>query len=421
MVGLRLKNTIHAHYWAEHQLEASTARLRYFERNPRGALVGARNADAELSHARTQVEHWGARQAELTEQLETILSDFAAIWPDEGLNGEQMANLEPIFVATPEVRYRLAEKLAHRENREHLLEINIKQFKTFIRDDGDMKIVRQSHFFIDEKTFNHIAPWVAQSLVARYGHGDNRGIGRRTGDLVRELGEVSEALAVQPFIAARQPMVWSSAAARAAFGHRFALAVVRATPKDRQGEVAKLNELAILHAYTLLRGPFAPHEQLFDRLASEAVYQMDRLPEPCATRATWARSNELPDYPRALALWSSPALVQSDMPLASDLFRMVCNLPLSHHDRDVQLSRMLTLLDLAIGYACLAGEIHLIDHVCDLWNTGYACWLPITDRWANAAGWLAAAVKGDGPDREALKAELALANTFCLRVIGAQG
>jgi hypothetical protein len=42
---------------------------------------------------------------------------MAAAWPEQGLSPEQMPALENIFVETPEIRHRLAEKIEHPDNR----------------------------------------------------------------------------------------------------------------------------------------------------------------------------------------------------------------------------------------------------------------------------------------------------------------
>ena len=51
------------------------------------------------------------------------------------------------------------------------------------------------------------------------------------------------------------------------------------------------------------------------------------------------------------------------------------------------------------------------------WAEVYRDWLPITDRWANAAEMIAAAIEGEGRERGALLAEPSFANTHCRLLI----
>ena len=109
MMGLRIKNAIHQRYGLEYTREQCEARSRYIELKPDAAIGGARNADAELRSLRIQRDHAVERNMKLLPQLETMLSDMAAGWPEHGLSAAQTAGLDNIFVETPEIRYRLAE------------------------------------------------------------------------------------------------------------------------------------------------------------------------------------------------------------------------------------------------------------------------------------------------------------------------
>ena len=75
--------------------------------------------------------------------------------------------------------------------------------------------------------------------------------------------------------------------------------------------------------------------------------------QPDDLRRSWALAEFLPDYPRALALWSSPVLVEAHTVLAFDLLRRVGRLPLSRSPANQQFLRLLTVIPVA---ACAAAS-----------------------------------------------------------------
>jgi hypothetical protein len=422
MMGLRIKEAIHARYWAEHVREQSEIRLRVLERQPGAAHGGARNAEAEGRDLRARIGQANAQHAQLVSDLEATLTDLAALWPAQGLSGTQMKELDPIFVDTPEIRYRLAEKLAHKGNRDQLLKANLTQLSTFLslgeKPDADV----EGRFHPDEKRFALIAPWTAQSIVMLYS-GDRRGIGRRTADLLHAVGNASERLIEQPFIAARKPVAWQSAAARAAYAHRFALQVVASAPLTQRDGVATLNRFAIEHAFSLLLGPglgSLDGIELVDALTVAAVDGMDLLPAPDAIRMQWAETDALPNFARAFAIWSSPALVELHPELASRLFRNVSEEQLSRHGVNRQAWRLLNLLDLAVASAASDQRWSVIQEVSRLWLEVCANGSAIASQWGGTAVLLAGAVAEQGDDRAALLSEPAFAQSRCRQFIASR-
>ncbi len=418
MMAYRIKGAIHSRYWAEHQLEQAQARLRYLEANPDAAMGGRHNYQAELSVLRKQIDNASQRLSKLASDLERMLSDLAADWPSDGLSDGQMESLEYNFVSTPEIRHRLAEKLPHGPNRDSLLKTNIEQLADFIGLQRAPTDVLDVFFNADDKRFDILAPWAAQSLILLY-TGDYRGVGKRTSDLVAGIAAAFESLAIEPFAAARKPERWQSAFGRAASAYVFALLVVARMPEQRRSEIERLNQLALDHVFQLLcvKNPDARSSQLLFKLTVRAVLQAGYFADAAARRGQWARAPDMPPFARALSLWASPALVKEDKALAFELFRRVAQLPLSRGERDLQISRMLTLLDLAIASCMTAGEPALIAELVAVWAEAYRDWLTVTDRWANAAEIMSAAVERDGPERSAVLAEPSFANTHCRLLI----
>jgi hypothetical protein len=421
MMAYRIKRAVHARYWDQHQLDGNQTRLRSLEANPDAAMGGRHNFDAEVRSLHTLIEKSTERLSELAPELEGMLSDLAADWPPDGLSDGQMESLDYNFVNTTEIRHRLAEKLPHRGNRDWLLKRNIGQLCALIGLSREPATILDAHFNADDPQLDIVIPWAAQSFILLHAD-DHRGVGKRTSDLVAGMSLAFESLAAQPFAAARAPMRWQSALARAACAYLFALMVVACTPDVRRSEVEVLNRMAIEHVLILLcvRNPDARSSQLLFKLTARTVLQMSYCTDSDKLRQQWAAAEELPAFARALALWSSPVLIEENKALAAALFRRTAELPLSRGVRALQVSRMLTLLDLAVSTCSEAGRSDLIRDLIGLWTEVYNDWQPFFPQWANAAETMATAVEREGPEREIFLAVPSFAQTHCRRLIEAR-
>src|ERR1700730_3987288 len=233
------------------------------------------------------------------------------------------------------------------------------------------------------------------------------------------VATAAENLIQQPFISGRQPETWQSVMTRSACADRFAFTVVASVPAERRETVARLNELALNHAHTLLSARNLPANAIgpLHELTAQAVEHMAFSSTPEEFREKWVLAENLPHFARALSLWSSPALVEKHMPLACALFQRVGALPLSHSGYNLQMSRMLTLLDMAIASSAREGKRDLIARICELWKSGYPNWLAISARWQGVAETLASAVETEGVERTQIVTENAFANSYCRRLI----
>ena len=420
MSGMRIKNAIHARYRIEHAREENTARLRYIEKNPDKAIGGIRNAEFEMNHSRAQLTRADEAYATLLPELEGMLSAMAADWPGSGLSEEQMQSLEFIFVDTAEIRHRLATKLSHTANRDWLLKRNIDRLVDFVglrKNPGD---ISKQYFLPDERQYNALAHWAAQSLVLLYDP-DNRGVGRRTSDLVLGVATAAERLMAQPFISGRQPDAWHSIMTRAACADRFAFMVIASTPEARQETVMRLNDLALDFAFKLLSARNLPERSgtAFHQLTAQAAQHIELLANADESRETWALADALPDFARALALWASPSLVEKHKELALHLFRRICVPPLSRSNYNLQMSRMLTLLDTAIASATEAQKGDLVSDLKRLWIAGYRDWIAIVPQYESIAEKLALAVEKDGPERAEIIGDAIFTHSRCRQLIDA--
>ncbi len=421
-MGHRLKEAIHQRYRLENAREQTDARLRQLELDPDMAHGGRRHASHEIESLHTRREQGAKAYAKNLTELEQMLSDLARDWPQTGLTQHQMTALENVFVNTPEFRYRLAEKIGHQENCAWLLRRNIENMKDWLGAGDGMPEALGKYFIPNDQQFVAMAPWAAKSLIALYAD-DKRGIGKRTSDIAFGISQAVVNLCTQPFAAARQPVAWQSAIPRSAYTTLFALTVVAGALHAYRDRVMVLNSLAIEHAFLLLRldNP-GPHASLIlDKLASAAVIHMKYLPSPDDARREWAAAVAMPAFPRALALWSSANLIDGDATLACSLFRRAGELPLSRYARDRQLSRMLSLLDLAVATGTECKRPDLVGRVIDLWDEIYPKWRPLSDRWNDAARMLVAAVAGDGQERAAFVSDPAFARSHCRQMIDGVG
>ena len=418
MMGVRIKEAIHQRYRLEDALKNEAARLRYVEKNPQAAMGGVRNADAEMHMLRRRLDSYTERYTKLLPELEAMLTDMAADWPADGLSDEQMHWLDNIFVDTAEFRHRLAEKLPPGSNRDWLFKQNIARLQDFVGLAKTPAGVPKSYFSPDERRFQPLAEWTARSLSLLYDT-DKRGVGKQTSFLVEGIAKAATALMAQPFISARKPEAWQSIVTRAACAYRFALMVVAGAPEAKRDTVTTLNTLALEHALAILPQSqvLVQASETFFSLTAQAVHNMRYHPSPDDARETWGLAETLPEFARALALWSSPALVTKHKALASDLFCRVGALPLSQGGQDLQMTQMLSLLDIAISSCASAERTDLIAHVISLWRAAYEDWHAINDTWAESAAMLAGAVAADGPERAQISSNTTFARSYCVQLI----
>ena len=420
IAGSLIKEAIHGRYRLQGGRKETTARRDYLDRHPENAFGGARNAEGEKQSLERRLAELNAQYETLIPALEQSLVELAASWPQKGLSETQLLQLDNIFVDTAEMRFRLAEKVSHINNRNWLLKRNLAGLKSYLGL-AHPRLAFAEPLYLTERFATETAPWVARSSVLLFDK-DEIGIGRRTGRSLDALTSEAERLLTRPFFAARASSRSQSVAMRAACAYLYALMVVAATPEDRRGEVEKLNEMAIEHTGLLLCVPLSYQldARLFDRLASSAVHQMLFFTGGSEARRRWALNDRLSDFPRALALWSSPDLVDQYPELAASLFEEVGALPLSHGALDRQISNLLTLLDAAVASCVAADRSDLLEQISGQWDSIYADWLPVSNRWANAAADFIAAIDHEGPERTGVLADPALAGTHCRALVEAR-
>ncbi len=416
--GFWFKQATQEKKWLDHTVKAKNQSLEYLEESRDPANKPNPMLERELRRLRNERDDTVSCHAKLSLELDALFSKMASAWPMGGLTERQLNTLERAFIDTPEKRYHLACALANSDDKKTLLKRNIAELESFLslNEPGTDEYLQPI-----EASINRLFQWAARSLIALYSD-DKKSIGKRTSLLVEKLAKFSDNLLKQPFIAARQPGLWQSVATRAAGAYLFALIVVGFVPIERRAEVIQLNQHALDYAFRLLRSHLPEPAtgntfRIFDALALLAVHQMAFCKTPDDARKSWALQEDLAGFPRALALWSSPVLVEQHKDLAYSLFRRVAQIPLSVHDRDKQLSRMVTLLDQALAYSHISGATELVSWLIELWADVYQDWCSVSKEWADAACMLANALRQDGPDRAKVLANQSLSSSYCRQLI----
>ena len=375
LMGMRVKRAFHMRNRLQHREAETVKRIQYLERRPEAAFGGAQNAEAELDMSRRDLTTNRDRAVKVISELEDMLVIWAADWPAGGMSETEMDWVDQGLATDPELRHRLAAALPHQGNREWLSKSNVATLRSSIGLVDDPARVPVDHLYLDERTFLTLAHQTAASLLLLYGE-DVGAAAKRTSSLVLGVSRAASSLLLQPHAAARTPERWQSVVMRAVFACRFALVVAETVPEAKRAGAAKLNELAIDYARKVLPSRDLVHNggEAFLRLASAAVHGMARYPDPGPVKEQWALDDNLPAFPRALALWSSPPLLTEHLDLARRLFLLAGDPPLSQQDYNGRLTELLCLLDTAIAFAVAAGRTELVDEAVRLWPVAYRAW-----------------------------------------------
>lgn len=407
--GLQLKELVHKRYRLRGRLNEQSARSDLLRTHPERALGGGQHAAQEIESVNRELLFLTEGEERCAMELERVLNEMAQCWPEAGLDSAQMHALDRTFVDTPEIRYRLAEKLPNScSNRPDLLNQNINQFSSEIGLKTDIERVFDQPFNIDRAHFFAVVPWHARSLIGLYKL-DAKGPGHRTGQLIARLAMPALTFLNEPFIAARQSSRWESAAARCIAADLLALAVVRETPIDRRAEVDVLRQHATDHALKLLRlvGNRLTGRHLTDELARVAISYVneERLTD-------WATADDLPAHMRAFAIWTNPTVAMANLALARTLFLHAAKLPTRERAAAQHFNQLLSLLDSAMTAATRAGDYKPLDELEQLWEMAAPNWAPHFDgRWSDAAGIIARALRIPGRDRDFILSDRSFANS----------
>lgn len=388
-----LKDAVHRHYFIASQGLVFEARRDRKQRTAAGA--------PDLSNwiAARRAEH-SQRQADHDLRLETLLSDLAGIWPADGLSETQMDVLDRAFVDTPQIRLRLAEKLAHPANRHSLLKRNIDQFRKELGLFAEPDKAFDAFYAPEPERFYDLALMTARSFIA-LNRDTPEAIGHKTSSFLAKGVAAALALIEQPFIAARQPMRWHSALSRTACALIFALLVAGSVdPADRQA-VEKLRQLALQHtANVLALGQSSSRERnVLDTLSGLAIQAMMAGPAERDELIAWSQRRDLPAMTRARALFAVALWQPADSQRARDLFCEAAQLPLSARAEPEHLNRLAGLVDLAAAKAWQVNDAARLTLLVELWSTIKPAWGCLMFECENFAEVLSRGLRHDGPDR----------------------
>ena len=279
-----LKQAVHRH----HSIASRGKGLIFEARRDQNSRAAAGGSNLSNWITARRDDH-ARRKADHEYRLEGLLNEVAAVWPTDGLSEQQMEVLDAAFVDTPEMRLRLAEKLAHPGNRKALLSRNIDQFKREVGLFVESNAAFDTYFAPEPERLYDLALATARSFVAL--HRDTPDdLGRRTSNLLAKGVAAASGLLEQPFIRARQPMRWQSALSRTACAVIFALLVVGSVALH-QPAVAILRQLALDHAANMLAlGHHSNRERdVLDTLSGLSIQIMMFGPAQHDELSSWSR------------------------------------------------------------------------------------------------------------------------------------
>lgn len=420
LVGFRLKEAAQEKYRLEQKVKS-------IQRNFPAIGSGQRVVSSGLNHSASQIISQKADLKDASSMLESIdvaveemLCQMSERWPASGLSSEQQAHFQNVVFDKPEIRYRLAATLRQGQDRNILLKLNIDEVKNFLGIADDLEKAFEKYFQPDMEEFVVKARWAAQSLILLYQADTRRGVGKRTSDVIHGLVEAAGPILEQPFIAARQPTRWQSALSRSACACMFAMTVAFEMPKERRNDVKYLTIKSIEHARKIFCADVSGenYADVLDYLARMAQYAVSFLPNSDKIRQQWVLEDNFPIFVRALMLWSAPHLAQQNEPLAFCLFRRVAELPLTRAAEDLYMSRLLSLLDIAIGSNWVAERYDQLPKIAEIWSEVYLLWDESTNgRWGGTAKTLINALSGDCDDRVALLSDQSFSRFYCRQII----
>lgn len=421
--GVRLKEVVHARYSARHRIEELSRWLEVLRVFPDRAVGGEENVAREIGRLEKELSAIQSREAICEATIEQILTEMAECWPEDGLNDQQMKFLEAIFVNTPEIRYRLAKRLHHANNRTQILERNVEQIANKIGLRADLSSIFDEYYSPNESEFFEATRWCAKSLIMRY-QADPKGVGKRTSYLIGPLVVSAEAILDEPYMATRRPSQWESAAARSISAHLFAFAVVAEASESDGVSVEGLKKLAIECSLKTLRaiGNRFTNRHLVDELAQIAINRAAEVQNLELCLNAWISASELPPILCAYALWQDPNRVKSDLEGARDLFLQAGRVPVSRRAERYHFSRMLSLIDAATVAAFQNDARDLFPELSQLWSFFLKDWKEHAQGpWSDAPGVMARALIGPGKDRDRVLLDPSFKNSRCRLSLVTQG
>lgn len=413
-----LKDAVHQHHFiaSQGQGRVFAARRDQKQRTAAGA------PDKSNWIATSRGDH-AQRQSDHDLRLETLLNDLAGIWPADGLSETQMDVLDPAFVDTPQIRFRLADKIAHPANRQSLLKRNIDQFKAEVGLFAKPTSAFDAYHAPEPERFYDLALVTARSFIA-VNRDTPQEIGRKTSNFLAEGVAAAFGFLEQPFIAARQPMRWRSAISRTTCALIFALLIVGSVEPAFRQAVERLRQLALMHAANVLAlGQYSIRERsVLDTLSGLAIQTMMAGPAERDELLTWSQRRDLPAIVRARALFAVALWQPTDNQQAHDLFCGAAELPLSARAEPDHLNRLASLLDFAAAKAWQADDAARLTLLVELWSSIKPAWGSHMSECEDFAQVLERGLRHDGPERRRILTDDMFRESYVRAVIvGANG
>lgn len=417
ITGYLLKEAIHSWYRLKGSVKDNKARLTYLKST--NTMQSNHHTVKEKEFVETCLENISSSLDKVEKEIEKILIEMAEIWPVKGMTPFQLEQLEPSFVGTQEIKYKLAKKLGHDHDKNKLLKDNLGDFKKYVGINPKNEITKGFLSFSEHDS--ELLLWTSYSFVELYKY-DKKALSRRIGHLVGGYTDILNKFIDQPYIAQRQTEKWISATSRLAILHYFVLITYRISSEHNKTDLEEIIPYAVNHILILLRkandGLIELVNELPDKLIHELAHVIRCTPSTIHHENTIVHDQTLPVYLRALIIWGNPQLTQSNTELAKSIFAMLGEFSHSHslQAQNMHFNQVLNVLDIAIANS-LESKQQVV--IISLWYEIYNNWKEVLTgaKWENTAKWLISAMEGDELCCEQLLESDSWGNSFCSHIV----
>lgn len=413
ITGYLLKEAIHSWYRLKGSVKDNKARLTYLKST--NTKQSNHHTVQEKEFVEACLENISSSLDKVEKEIEKVLIEMAEIWPAKGMTPFQLEQLEPSFVGTQEIKYKLAKKLGHYHDKNKLLKDNLGDFKKYVGINPKNEITKDLLSYSEHDS--ELLLWTSYSFIELY-KDDKKALSRRLGHLVGGYTDILNKFIDQPYIAQRQTEKWISATSRLAILHYFVLVTYRISSEHNKTDLEEIIPYAVNHILILLRkandGLIELVNELPDKLIHELAHVIRGTPSTRHHENTIVHDQTLPVYLRALIIWGNPQLTQSNTELAKSIFAMLGEFSHSYslHAQNMHFNQVLDVLDIAIANSLESKQQAVI---ISLWYEIYNNWKEVlTDaKWEKTAKWLISALKGDCLASKQLTSSNTWGNSFC--------
>lgn len=354
-------------------------RLVILRADPNAAVGGAQYADEEIERFANELAESAKQVTASEDAVDELVRDIALAWPDHELPDTDLELVKKAFAFDmAEFSTRIAQQMRLSPARTQLLDEVIQRMFDYLGLDVQSDVF-DNYFFPESTEFPVAAGWTSRAIGLRYEQGP-LDAGHATARTLSALAKASAAVLNAPYAAARRPVQYQAALTRRACSVWFAMRVACGETSEEKSKRVKLMSIALGEARATLcrdRSDMDTKGWTF-RLAQFAVQSMAKGDCP-DTRGAWSQDLSLPDFVRALVIWSDIGLIRNDLAKAEQLFVAVGTRKTYLSESLEGLKQGVTLLDLAIATCVRNCAIDAEQMVLDVWPKIFDSWRSVAD------------------------------------------